>query len=473
MSKLIAVTACPTGIAHTYMAAEKLETAAKAKGIEIKVETNGSGGAQNVLTQKDIDEAVAVIIAADTKVDMARFAGKHVIQTSVSEGIHKADQLIERALKQDAPIYQTKGEQSSRSGSAKGIYKHLMSGVSHMLPFVVAGGILIAFAFLADSLAYAFNILEGNVGDAGGNYGSMTSLSRFLMGIGGGAFSFMLPILAGYIAYSIADRPGLAVGFVGGYLAANPLNIFNADSVSGSGFLGALLAGFIAGYIVLGLRALFSGLPKSLEGIKPVLLYPLFGVFLIGAAMLLVNLVMGPINTGLNDFLKNIEGTHALLLGLLVGGMMAVDMGGPINKAAYAFGVGSLAAGATSIMAAVMIGGMIPPLGIALATTLFPGKFTKDQREAGKTNYVMGLSFITEGAIPFAAANPKAVLPAIISGSALAGALSMVFKVTSPAPHGGLFIIPVMSGWYLYIIALAAGTALTAFLLKVLLPDAE
>lgn len=347
--------------------------------------------------------------------------------------------------------------------SSKGsFYKHLMSGVSHMLPFVVAGGILIALAFVTDF---------ANIGAS--NYGWGNEFSAFIGNAGKVAFGFMLPILGGYIAYSIADRPGIAVGFVGGYIAGNATSLV-AGAV-GSGFLGAIVAGFLGGYIVLGLKKLFSGLPKSLEGIKPILLYPLFGVLLIAVAMWGVNLVMGPINTALNDFLGSIDETNpvlAVLLGLLLGGMMAVDMGGPVNKAAYVFGTGTLVAGSSSaIMAAVMAGGMTPPLGIALATVLFPNKFTHAQREAGKTNWVMGFSFITEGAIPFAAANPGAVLPSIIAGSAVAGGLSMLFGVKSPAPHGGLFVVPVMEGWWWYIIALAAGTALTAFLLKVLLPD--
>ncbi len=470
--KLIAVTACPTGIAHTYMAAEKLEEAAKAKGVTIKVETRGSGGAKNVISKSEIDEAVAVIIAADTKVDLNRFAGKHVIQVSVSDGIHKADALIKKALEQDAPIFEAKGDDEISSGSKNSVYKHLMNGVSHMLPFVVAGGILIALAFLTDFK---------NIGES--DYGWGNSFSAFLGNTGKAAFGFMLPILAGYIAYSIADRPGLVVGFVGGALASSPLlldfELWGAQVGSTpSGFLGALAAGFIGGYIVLGLKQLLRNLPKSLEGIKPVLLYPLFGVLAISVAMIVINFFMSPLNLGLTKFLNNLSGTNAIILGLILGGMMAIDMGGPINKAAYAFGTASLLTTtgesiSSAVMAAVMIGGMTPPLGIAIATSLFPRKFNKQQKEAGKGNYVMGLSFITEGAIPFAAANPKAVLPSIIAGSALAGALSMGFNVTSPAPHGGLFVIPVMQGWYLYLIALVAGSILTALLLKVLLPNLD
>ncbi len=470
--KIIAVTACPTGIAHTYMAAEKLEQAAKAKGIEIKVETRGSGGAQNVITKQEIDEAVGVIVAADTKVELNRFAGKHVILVSVSEGIHKADELIERALNQDAPIYEATNDGGGSSSNRQGVYKHLMNGVSHMLPFVVAGGILIALAFLFDFK---------NIGQS--NYGWGNPFSSFLGDTGKVAFGFMLPILAGYIAYSIADRPGLVVGFVGGALAASPLTLNfklwgSAVGATPSGFLGALAAGFIAGYIMLLLKKLLSGLPKSLEGIKPVLLYPLLGVLAISGAMIVVNLFMSPINSGLINFLNNLSGANAIILGLILGGMMAVDMGGPINKAAYAFGTASLlttsgASISSAIMAAVMVGGMTPPLGIAIATTLFPKKYTVQQREAGKGNYVLGLSFITEGAIPFAAANPVRVLPSIIAGSALAGALSMAFKVSSPAPHGGIFVFPVITGWYWYFVALMAGALLTAILLKVLLPNVE
>jgi PTS system fructose-specific IIC component len=471
--KIVAVTACPTGIAHTYMAAEKLEEAAKAKGVEIKVETRGSGGAKNVITKQEIEEATAVIIAADTKVDLNRFSGKHVIQVSVGDGIHKANELIEKAINQDAPIFETNGDGPISGGNRTGVYKHLMNGVSHMLPFVVAGGILIALAFLTDMK---------HAGDS--NYGWGNPFSAFLGDTGKAAFGFMLPILAGYIAYSIADRPGLVAGFVGGALANAPLTSFDFSlwgakvGTTPSGFLGALAAGFIAGYLVLGIKELFKSLPKSLEGIKPVLLYPLFGVLGISLAMIIVNMFMAPINTGLINFLNNLSGRNAIILGLILGGMMAVDMGGPINKAAYAFGTASLltASGdsvSSAVMAAVMVGGMTPPLGIAIATSLFPGKFNKQQREAGKGNYVMGLSFITEGAIPFAAASPKQVLPSIIAGSALAGALSMAFDVTSPAPHGGLFVLPVMHGWFWYIIALVAGSILTALLLKVLLPNVE
>jgi PTS system fructose-specific IIC component len=450
MAKIVAVTACPTGIAHTFMAAEKLEQTAKALGHEIKVETNGSAGVENGLTKADIEAADLVIVAADTKVEMNRFNGKVLVNTGVQDGIHKAEKLINDGLA-SKEVYVAKQENNS-SSNAKGAYKHLMSGVSNMLPFVVAGGILIALAFLFD-----FN----NIGAS--DYGWGNTFSAFIGDAGKAAFGFMLPILGGYIAYSIADRPGLAVGFVGGSLASS----------GGSGFLGAIAAGFLAGFLVNLLKKAFSGLPKSLEGIKPILLFPLFGVFLIAVSMLGVNYFMTPINEGLNSFLEGLSGGNAVIMGLIVGGMMAVDMGGPINKAAYVFGVGTLANGSSEVMAAVMVGGMVPPLGIALATTFFKNKFTKEQHEAGKTNYVMGLSFITEGAIPFAAANPKAVLPSIIAGSALAGALSAVFGAASPAPHGGLFVIPLIDGALMYVVALLAGSALTAFLLNVLLPDVE
>jgi len=450
MAKIVAVTACPTGIAHTFMAAEKIEQTAKELGHEVKVETNGSAGVENKLTASDIANADLVIIAADTNVEMTRFDGKVVIEAPVKDGIHNAKKLITVGLSTNE-TYVAKTSNNS-SNNASGAYKHLMSGVTNMLPFVVAGGILIALAFLLDF---------GNIGAS--NYGWGTPLSAFVGDVGKAAFGFMLPILGGYIAYSIADRPGLAVGFVGASLANN----------GGSGFLGAIAAGFIAGFIVNILKKVFSGLPKSFEGIKPILLYPLFGVFLIAVAMLGVNFIVTPINEGLNSFLEGLSGTNAVIMGLIVGGMMAVDMGGPINKAAYVFGVGSLANGSSEVMAAVMVGGMVPPLGIALATTFFKNKFNKEQREAGKTNYIMGLSFITEGAIPFAAANPKAVLPSIIAGSAVAGALSGLFGAASPAPHGGLFVIPLIDGALFYVLALLIGSVITAVLLNVLLPDAE
>ncbi|OLS02985.1 PTS fructose transporter subunit IIABC [Tissierella creatinophila] len=452
--KILAVTACPTGIAHTYMAADALKQKAEEMGVDIKVETNGSTGVKNELTQEDIREAKAIIVSADTKVYMDRFDGKKVIQTPVSEAIKNPQGLIKRALEGEGNIYKGKGETSSTSKTGgKNIYTNLMNGVSNMLPFVVGGGILIALSFLFD-----FN----NAG--GGDYGSGNSIAAFFNTLGGTAFSFMLPILAGYIAFSIGDRPALAPGFVGGALAAN----------GNAGFLGALFAGFLAGYIVVGLRKLFDKLPNSLEGIKPVLLFPLFGILIVGFVM---NFIIVPpveaLNTGMNNFLNTLGGSNKVILGLLLGGMMAVDMGGPVNKAAYVFGVASVAEGNGHIMAAVMAGGMVPPLGIALATTLFKDKFTLAERDAGKTNYVMGLSFITEGAIPFAAADPKSVIPSIIVGSAIAGGLSELFGASSPAPHGGIFVFPVVSNWLLYFASILIGSVVTAILLKILKKDIQ
>lgn len=449
---VLAVTACPTGIAHTYMAAEKLSTTAKDMNITMKVETNGSGGVKNKLTKEDIANADAIIIAADTNVEMARFDGKPLIQTQVADGIHKPKELIEKALSGQAPVYHA-GEGSvetdeSAIGVARGVYKHLMNGVSNMLPFVIGGGIMIALAFLFDD--YAINP---------SSFGSNTPLAAFFMQAGGAAFGFMLPVLAGYIAMSIGDRPALAVGFVGGLLA----------NQGGSGFLGALLAGFLAGYIVIWLKKIFAKLPASLEGIKPVLLYPLFGIFLISVTIVfIVNPPVAFINNGLNNFLTGMGSTSRVLLGIIVAGMMAVDMGGPINKAAYVFGVASLQSGNFEIMAAVMAGGMVPPLAIALATTFYKKKFTKKEREAGVANYVMGLSFITEGAIPFAASDPLRVLPACIAGSALAGALSMVLGCTLRAPHGGIFVVPVVGNPFGYLGAILAGAVLGAFILGIL-----
>lgn len=448
--KILAVTACPTGIAHTYMAADALKSKAEKMNVDIKVETNGSTGVENRLTDKEIREATAIIVSADTKVEMNRFHGKVVIQTPVSDAIKQPGALIERALEKNGDVYEAKETSTSTKSqtTGKGIYRNLMNGVSNMLPFVVGGGILIALAFLFD-----FN----NAG--ADNYGSGNEIAAFFNTLGGTAFSFMLPILAGFIASSIGDRPALAPGFVGGALAAN----------GKAGFLGALLAGFLAGYVVKMLRKLFSNLPQSLEGIKPVLLFPLFGILIVGAIM---NFIVVPpvewLNTGLNSWLSGLGGANKLLLGLILGGMMAVDMGGPVNKAAYVFGVASVAEGNGHIMAAVMAGGMVPPLGIALATTFFKDKFTEKEIDAGKTNYVMGLSFITEGAIPFAAADPKGVIPSIIAGSAIAGGLSAVFGASSPAPHGGIFVFPVVTNWLLYIIAILVGSIITALLLKVL-----
>jgi PTS system fructose-specific IIC component len=456
--RILAVTACPTGIAHTFMAAESLESKAKDKGITIKVETNGSGGAKNVLTKEDIANADCIIVAADKKVDMARFDGKRVIQTKVANGIHKASELIDEAVSGNAPVYHSdeKSESSfdgEKESVGRQIYKHLMNGVSHMLPFVIGGGILIAIAFLLD---------DYSIDPA--NFGSNTPTAAFFKSIGGAAFGFMLPILAGYIAMSIGDRPALAVGFVGGYLA----------SQGGAGFLGALVAGFAAGYIIIGLRKLFEFLPKSLEGIKPVLIYPLFGILLIGAVVtFIINPPLADFNVWLNDSLNGMGSSSKLVLGLILGGMMSIDFGGPLNKAAYVFGTASIASGQFDIMAAVMIGGMVPPLAIAVATILFRKKFTKKERESGLTNFIMGLAFITEGAIPFAAADPLRVIPSLATGSAVAGALSMVFGCTLRAPHGGIFVFPVVGKPVMYVVALIIGTLVGSILLGLLKKPVE
>ena len=461
---IVAVTACPTGIAHTYMAAESLEKKAKEIGCKIKVETRGSGGAKNVLTESEIDRAEAVIVAADTKVPMSRFNGKKVIEVQVSDGISKADKLINRALNGDAPIYKSNGG-SEEGGSSKSsgsdsighrIYKHLMNGVSHMLPFVVGGGLLIAIAFLIDGLSVDINSLSAAERE---NFGTITPIAAMFKSIGGTAFNFMLPILAGFIAMSIADRPGLAVGFVGGSIAAT----------GSSGFLGALAAGFIAGYLVKLLIKLTEKLPKSLDGIRPILIYPFVGILTCGLIMnYIIEPVVGMINTGLNNGLGHLNGVSSVLLGIIVAGMMAIDMGGPFNKAAYVFGTASIAAGNYNIMAAVMIGGMVPPCAIALATLLFKNRFTEDERKAGPTNFIMGLSFITEGAIPFAAADPLHVIPACVIGSGIAGALSMAFKCTLMAPHGGIFVFPVVGNGLFYFLALVIGTVVSTFMLGLL-----
>lgn len=459
--RILAVTACPTGIAHTYMAAEGLEKAAKAKGCFIKVETRGSGGAKNVLTAEEIKNADCIIVAADTKVPMDRFNGKKLIEVQVSDGISKADKLIEQAMSGNVPVY-TASENAEvsekKAGGSKGhqIYMQLMNGVSHMLPFVVGGGILIALAFLIDGLCVDMTSLTA---EARQSFGSITPVAATLKSIGDLAFGFMLPVLAGFIAMSIADRPGLAVGFVGGAIAAN----------GKSGFLGALVAGFLAGYLILLLKKLFEKLPEALEKIAPVLLYPVFGILIVGLVMtFVVEPPIGALNTALNTALTNMSGSSKVLLGIIVAGMMAVDMGGPFNKAAYVFGTASIAAGNYGIMAAVMIGGMVPPCAIALATLLFKDKFTKEERESGPTNFIMGLAFITEGAIPFAAADPIHVLPACIIGSGLAGALSMAFGCTLMAPHGGIFVVPVMGNALLYLVAVVIGTVVSAVLLGVL-----
>ena len=458
--RILAVTSCPTGIAHTYMAAEGLEKAARAAGCFIKVETRGSGGAKNVLTDQEIREADCIIVAADAKVPMDRFHGKKLIECQVSDGISKADQLVARAVSGDVPVYQAGNPSAagSSSGSASGgighkLYMQLMNGVSHMLPFVVGGGILIALAFLIDGLCVDVNTLSD---EARAAFGTITPAAATLKGIGDVAFGFMLPILAGFIAMGLADRPGLAVGFVGGMMA----------SAGKSGFLGALAAGFIAGYLVLFLIKLFSKLPQAIEKIAPVLLYPLCGILFMGLIMqFLVEPPIGALNTALNTALTNMGGSSRILLGIVVAGMMAIDMGGPFNKAAYVFGTASIAAGNYHIMAAVMIGGMVPPCAIALATLLFKNKFTKEERESGPVNFIMGLAFITEGAIPFAASDPLHVLPSCMIGSAVAGALSMAFGCTLMAPHGGIFVVPVVGNALLYLIALVVGTIVGAVIL--------
>ena len=460
---IVAVTACPTGIAHTYMAAEAIEKKAKELGYQVKVETRGSGGAKNVLTDDEIAKAAGVIVACDTNVPTDRFDGKKVIECQVSDGINKAEELIKRIAAGDAPVFKASGKKEASHSSVGGkesvghqIYKHLMNGVSHMLPFVVGGGILIAIAFLIDGFSVDLNSLPA---DQRANFGTITQAAAMFKGIGGTAFGFMLPILAGFIAMSIADRPGLAVGFVGGSIAANGT----------SGFLGALVAGFVAGYIVLLLKKVFSKLPESLDGMKPVLLYPLLGIFLVGVMMqFVVEPPIGALNTAINNGLNGLNGASAVVLGVLLGGMMSVDMGGPVNKAAYVFGTASIAAGNYNIMAAVMIGGMVPPIAIALATIFFKNKFTADERKAGPTNFIMGLSFITEGAIPFAASDPLHVLPACVVGSAVAGGLSMAFGCTLMAPHGGIFVVPTIGNPLMYLVALVIGAFIACGLLGLL-----
>lgn len=461
--KILAVTSCPTGIAHTYMAAEGLEKAAKAQNCFIKVETRGSGGAKNVLTGKEIEEADCIIVAADAQVPMDRFDGKKVIERQVSDGINKADELIALAISGDVPVYHSANAPAKSSASAKAggsighqIYTQLMNGVSHMLPFVVGGGILIAISFLIDGLMVDMNALSAA---ERANFGTITPVAALFKNIGGVAFGFMLPILAGFIAMAIGDRPALAVGFVGGMMAAN----------GSSGFLGALAAGFAAGYIIKGLCKLCEKLPEAIEKIAPVLIYPVVGILAMGLLMtFVVEPVMGGINTALNNGLASMGGSSKILLGIILGGMMAIDMGGPFNKAAYVFGTAAIAAGNYDIMAAVMIGGMTPPCAIALATLLFKNKFTKEERESGPTNFIMGLAFITEGAIPYAAADPLHVLPSCIIGSAAAGALSMAFGCTLMAPHGGIFVVPVMGNALMYLVALVVGTAISTVLLGVL-----
>lgn len=487
--KILAVTSCPTGIAHTYMAEEGLYKAAQKAGCTIKVETRGSGGAKNLLTKEEIKNAECIIVAADAKVPMERFDGKRVISVPVSDGISKADMLIEKALSGKAAVYHAEGNDSGSAdydeklSSGQKIYKHLMSGVSHMLPFVIGGGILIAIAFLIDDFS---------INPAG--FGTNTPIAAFFKKIGETAFGLMLPMLAGYIAYSIADRPGLVAGFVGGMLAANGNPsiefsiqsngisgyfqnvVFNSAGSTVSGFLGALAAGFMAGYIILLLKKLFSGLPKSMDGIKPVLIYPLLGTFIIGALMLLIfNPIIGVINTTLENFLNSMGSVSTVVLGIILGAMMAIDMGGPINKAAYVFGTAAITTAAATgdpmgykIMAAVMVGGMVPPIGIALATTFFKNRFTEAQRGTSITNYIMGACFITEGAIPFAAADPLHIIPATAVGAAVAGGLSMLFDCTLMAPHGGLFVFAVVGHWPMYLLSLAIGSVITMLLIALL-----
>jgi PTS system, fructose-specific, IIB component/PTS system, fructose subfamily, IIA component/PTS system, fructose subfamily, IIC component len=453
---VLAVTACPTGIAHTYMAADSLKNKAKEMGVDIKVETNGSTGVKNRLTDEEIAKASGIIVAADKQVEMARFEGKKVIQVPVVQAIKKPVELINKALTGDAQTYHHSGGGKEESGAKQrtGFYKHLMNGVSNMLPFVVGGGILIAICFM-------FGIKSFDPKDP-----SFNQFAKLLMDIGGGnAFALMVPVLAGFIGMSIADRPGFAPAMVGGFIAAN----------NGAGFLGGLIAGFLGGYVVVGLKNVFSKLPESLEGIKPVLLYPLFGIFITGAIMFLF--VINPVkalNAGITTFLGSMGTANKVILGIVLGGMMAVDMGGPINKAAYTFGIAMIGAGNYYPHAAIMAGGMVPPLGIAIATTLFKNKFTRQERDAGKTNYIMGASFITEGAIPFAASDPGRVIPSVIVGSAIAGGLSMMFNIGLPAPHGGLFVIPIVKGNpFLYVLAILIGSFVTAFMLGFLKKSVE
>ena len=457
---VLAVTGCPTGIAHTYMAAESLERKAKEMGVSLKVEKNGASGVKDALTAEEIEHAKCIIVASDRQVEMARFDGKPMIQTKVANGINKAEELLREAMAGTAPVYHASPSDKNGAVAAfdaadnfgRQIYKHLMNGVSHMLPFVIGGGILIALAFLFD----VFDPANPK------NFGSGTPLAAFLMQIGGASFGFMLPVLAGYIAMSIADRPGLVAGFVGGLLA----------NQGGSGFLGALIAGFAAGYLVLLVKKLVSGLPQALEGTKPVLFYPVLGVLFIGIAItFIINPPVSALNHWLMDSLQSMGTTSRVLLGLIFGAMMSVDMGGPVNKAAYVIGTGALATGEYGIMAAVMAGGMVPPLAIALCTTFFPSRFTEAERKSGITNYIMGLSFITEGAIPFAAADPVRVLPACIIGAGTAGALSMFFECTLRAPHGGIFVVPTIGNPLLYLASIAIGSVVACFILALVKPS--
>lgn len=462
--KVLAVTACPTGIAHTYMAAEALEKAGKKLGVSIKVETNGSGGAKNVLTKKEIEECDGIIVAADKSVEMGRFDGKKVIKTKVSDGIKIPEELINRIESGDAPVYHhagAKNEADSGDNESFGrkLYKHLMNGVSNMLPFTVAGGIFIAIAFLIDTIAGA---------PQDGNFGSHIAAAAFFKKMGDFTFSFMVPILGGYIAMSIADRPGFLVGMVGGYIASIGSTFANVGGDVPSGFLGALLAGFAGGFLMLGIEKLCDRMPKALNGIKPVLIYPLAGLGLISVIMCAVNPFMGMINTGLSNLLNGMGGSSKIVLGCILGAMMSIDMGGPFNKAAYVFGTAAIASGSYDIMAAVMIGGMVPPIAIALSTTFFKNRWTEEERKNGLVNYIMGLSFVTEGAIPYAASDPLRVIPACAIGAATAGGLSMAFGCTLMAPHGGIFVIAVVGNWALYLLSLAIGSVVGMMLLALL-----
>lgn len=469
---IVAVTACPTGIAHTFMAAEALEQAGEKLGIKIKVETNGSGGAKNVITADEIAKADGVIIAADKNVDMPRFSGKKVLITKVSDGIHKPEELINKVLSGSVPVYKADSEDEAavstgeKEGIGRQIYKHLMNGVSNMLPFVVGGGILIALAFLIDTIA-------GNA-EAGGDFGTVNGAAAWFKGIGGYAFNFMLPVLAGFIAKSIADRPGMMIGFVGGYIASvgATWNFHEVDSWVSAGFLGALLAGFIGGYLTLGLEKLADAiLPKSLNGIKPVLVYPLIGLLLIAIVMCTINPAVGWLNSGLNSFLESIGTGSKIFLGCVLGGMMSIDMGGPFNKAAYTFATVGLAAqtdASYEIMAAVMVGGMVPPIACAIGTTFFKKKFTEGERKSTVVNYILGLCFISEGAIPFAAADPIRVIPSCIVGSAIAGGMSMAFGCQLMAPHGGLFVLPVIENALGFFAALVVGSIVSGVMMSLL-----
>ena len=464
--RVLAVTACPTGIAHTYMAAEALEKAGKKLGITIKVETNGSGGAKNVLTKEEIAACDGIIVAADKTVEMARFDGKKVIRTKVSDGIKIPEELITRIEAGDAPVYHHAGEKTADSSSdgesfGRKLYKHLMNGVSNMLPFTVAGGIFIALAFLIDTLAGA---------PQNSDFGTYTAAAAFFKTIGGFAFNFMIPVLAGYIGKSIADRPGFLVGLVGGYLATTGStfsNVSGKDAIP-SGFLGALLAGFVGGFLMLMMEKLCDKMPKALNGIKPVLIYPLAGLGIIAVIMCAVNPFMGMINTGLSDLLNSMGSSSKIVLGCILGAMMSIDMGGPFNKAAYVFGTAAIASGSYDIMAAVMIGGMVPPIAIALSTTFFKNRWTAEERKNGPVNYIMGLSFITEGAIPYAAADPMRVIPSCMVGAAVAGGMSMAFDCTLMAPHGGIFVFAVVGNWAMYLLSLVVGSLVGMLMLALL-----